>query len=188
MELKKEAFRKCIFNPLDEDFAAKSGRLMVINDNVPMMKFIVAMYDPGSPLRSTYPELDLRAVAAAQVARYDLPEEWMDENMVNAVVEFLKIVNNRTWTMIVSIEQALWEYATRLLLPITKVGAGQDKDTIAAVNMKNATADNMISLDDKLESLLKKFYSDPELEKAAREKGKVSRYSSESIAKALKNR
>jgi hypothetical protein len=78
-----------------------------------------------------------------------------DDRETEVIINFLKIVQNRIWAMIVSIEQTIWEYNLRLLSPISKGESDKDKDLVSAVNMKSKMAEDLGIMNDRLDGYLK---------------------------------
>lgn len=151
------------------------------------MAYIIMVYDPYSPLRKEYSELPLRKKAAAELSGFNLEEAEMDptDEFLNSVIDFLKLVNNRLWASIVSIEAVIWEMIGKLIKPIESVGAGADKDKLAAVNMKPTTANSLVELNNELDKLLIKFYGGDDIIKKKADSRPLGS-DPQSVAKALK--
>lgn len=188
MEFTEKDFSRCLHNPLSEDFFENSDRLQEISPDKRMMAYIIMVYDPKSPMRKEYSELPLRKQAAMELSGWTIPE---DENtmidVTESIVDYLKYVNNRLWSSIVAIESTIWEMIERLFRPIETVGAGEDKDKLAAVNMKTATSGHLVELNNVLDGLITKFCDHDE---GVRESvsNKPMIFSSEAIAAAMKNK
>ena len=134
-----------------------------------VIRYILLMYDINSPLRHHYPELYKRKEHAADLAGYNLDKEDVtglfdfriktddgyepDEELVNLTMKYLKYQNNMVWLMIVSNEQAFYEYNKRVMLP---VDGARDKDILQAVEIKTKI---MQSMDD-IYSRLQKYGRD----------------------------
>lgn len=186
-EFEKEHFKACLHNPLEEDFFHNSDRLQEICSNERTMAYIIMVYDPNSPLRKEYGELPLRKKAAAELSGFNLEEADTDptDEFLNSVIDFLKLVNNRLWASIVSIEAVIWEMTGKLIKPIEMVGAGADKDRLAAVNMKPTTANSLVELNEMLDKLLIKFYGGDDIVKKKADSRPLGS-DPQSVAKALK--
>lgn len=191
MNYTKKDFERCLFNP----FEKVSPRLKELSEDEKLLKYVVALYDPQSPLFKDYPELAIRKQTAALVAGYDviIDNEYLEslyacnnDEETEVVINFLKIVQNRIWAMIVSIEQTIWEYNLRLLSPISKGESDKDKDLVSAVNMKSKMAEDLGIMNDRLDGYLKKFYGDDRLEEKA--EVKQLRFNPQSIASVLKDK
>ena len=127
------------------------------------------MYDINSPLRHHYPELGKRKEFAADLAGYDLmkddvtqlfdfklkdgDEEEPYEELLELTIKYLKYQNNMVWFMIVSNEQAFFEYNRRVMMP---VDGARDKDILQAVEIKTKI---MSSMDD-IYLRLQKYFRD----------------------------
>lgn len=119
-----------------------------------MLRYVLMMYDMRSPLREYYPELDKRKQFAASMAGYDMDkddvtglfdfkvkiegEETTYEELLNVIIKYLKYQNNYMWSMIVSNEQAFYEFNKRVMIP---VDGTRDKDILQAVDIKNKLMD-----------------------------------------------
>lgn len=201
MKFGKKDFDKCLFNPLEELFWFSSKKLQEIGTEV-MVKYVIMMYDPYSPLRREYQDIEERSRVAQDISGYkeytapviesddeddneDVIEEDDSNDITRTIIGYLRLVKSMEWAMIVSIEAAVWELSQRLLQPIKFVGAGQDKDKLAAVNMKSNTVSSMVDMHEKLKSLKLKFYEgDIELQEKAEEVQDI-KYNPQGIAKAM---
>lgn len=108
-----------------------------------LIKYVVYMYDIMSPLRHHYSDVGHRKLEAAVLAGYDPDrEEKLLEGIFNfsddvakfLVSEFLKYLNNKTWAILQSNEEVLWQYNEELLQSITDFKT--DKEKLQALDMK----------------------------------------------------
>lgn len=158
------------------------------------LRYVLFMYDINSPLRSHYPDLAKRKEFAADMAGYDLmkddvttlfefrtkniEDEYVpDEEMIKMIIKYLKYQNNWVWSMIISNEQAFYEYNMRVMMP---VDGTRDKDILQAINIKT----QIMSSQDEIYTRLQRYYKDlsggdSDLEEAIT---KRKRLSPESIA------
>lgn len=148
-----------------------------------VVRYILLMYDQNSPLRHHYPDLFKRKQFAADMAGFNLDKEDVvglfefkvktddgyepDENLIKVTMRYLKYQNNMVWVMIVSNEQAFFEYNKRVMMP---VDGNRDKDILQAVEIKTKIMQSMDDIyqrlqkynrdltggDDKLEEVLTK--------------------------------
>lgn len=189
-------FLSCPFNPLDKSLFVTYPKLKgliygrdakTIDEWEKLMRYIIALYDPGSPLIKDNNDLTVRKQAAAEVAGFDivLENDYLlkiytcdDDDFTEVTVLYLKLYgNSRLWTMIQANLQTFWEYSLRLMTPISR--AEKDKDLVSAVSMKSKMSEDLETINDRIERCLKKFYNgDIELE----EKAKIKRITPESIA------
>lgn len=153
-------FDKCKCNPLLDDFYIDNDALKELGGHQQMM-WVVMVYDPNTPLLKKCQDLDARIKYAEELSGYT-----SDGKESDAIIGYLKIVNSRLWASRCAIETALWEQMKIIITPISEVGAGQDKDRLAAVNMKNSTATSIIELNDMLDALDAKFEMAPAIEKS----------------------
>lgn len=204
MEYKKENFEQCLFNPFDKKILS-IPRLKELSDDEKLLKYIICLYDPKSPLFKEFPDLKARKEQAALIAGYDFAtdEKRLEELFsfqspeiekkfdhegveiipddkktdVDIVMEFLQIVRSREWGTICAIEQTIWEFNQTLLTPIDI--RGRDKDLVSAVNMKSQIVTSLIKLNEELDTLIMKFYgSDDDLKKAQ----SIQRFTPQSVA------
>lgn len=191
-QYKKDDFSKCVINPLDEDFFHKHPKLIQIGEER-LIKYAIACYDPGSPLRVDYPDFARLKEAAADLAGFDLDKDAAylmgvysgeDEIALNTIHEFLRTyIRSRKWAMIVSNEETFWEYNKRLKQPI-KAGRNGDKDDMSAIEKKSKLAADQEVFDARIDKLYQEFFNgDKEMADVAQKK---IRMTPQQIAKALK--
>ena len=135
----------------------------VVDDK--MIRYVILMYDYNSPLRHHYPELGKRKQFAASIAGYDLMKEDVTtlfdfkindepyEELLDIIISYLKYQNNWVWSMIVSNEQAFYEYNRRVMMPVE---GNRDKDILQAINIKT----QIMSSQDDIYQRLQKYYRD----------------------------
>jgi len=130
-----------------------------------MLRYVILMYDVSSPLRQHYPELGKRKEFAASIAGYDLMKDNVvslfdfkvddepNEVLLDIIIKYLKYQNNWVWSMIVSNEQAFYEYNRRVMMPVE---GNKDKDILQAINIKT----QIMSSQDEIYQRLQKYYRD----------------------------
>lgn len=133
-----------------------------------MLRYVLLMYDQQSPLREYYPELGKRKNFAASIAGYDLEKDDVTElfdfkikneedeyvpceAMLELIMKYLKYQNNWIWSMIISNEQAFYEFNQRVMMP---VDGSRDKDILQAVNIKT----QIMQSQDDIAQRLKKYF------------------------------
>lgn len=176
----EKEFTKCFYNPMAKDIFSTYPRL---NELLPkevdeedklfaekerLVRYILALYDPQSPIVKEYPDLTSRKLAAADIAGYHAvkEQELLDiifacdsEYMVSIIVSFLRnIVQSRLWASIQADEQTFWEFISRMLLPIAK--DNKDKDMVSAVAMKTKLSEDKEGIAVQLEKNWQKFFAD----------------------------
>lgn len=134
------------------------------------LRYVLLMYDVNSPMRNHYPDLHKRKEFAASVAGYDLMKDDVttlfdfkqkneedeyepNEELLGVIVKFLKYQNNWVWSMIVSNEQAFYEYNMRVMMPVE---GNKDKDILQAINIKT----QIMTSQDEIYQRLQKYYKD----------------------------
>src|ERR1017187_9849040 len=124
-----ESFKDCLFNPLHKDVLKKYPVLSEVSTNERLLKYILCLYDPKSPLIRDYRNnVANRKREAARLAGYDLSKDvkfledlysFQNKIAASSAIVFLRDhIHNMLWTMIVSHEQTFYEYNERLLKPV----------------------------------------------------------------------
>ncbi len=194
MAFNEKDFTGCKHNPLVKDILKSYPRLEELIANTTefsrddwgrLLKYIIATYDPASPLIKEYTVLPKRKQAAAILAGYNIHTEDKFLNEIYACTheEFTRVVNSylkdygdsRLWAMIVSSLELFWEFNLRIITPIQE---DRDKDLVAAVNMKSKMSEETEKIHERIERLTKQFYGDDQLQ----EETKKIRKTPESIA------
>lgn len=169
----EKEFSKIEFNPtIKKNLTVAYPKLKelvgLVDDK--QIRYIILMYDINSPLRNHYPDLFKRKEFAADLAGYDLmkddvttlfdfkikneEDEYVpDEDMLKLIIKYLKYQNNWVWSMIVSNEQAFYEYNLRVMSP---VDGARDKDILQAINIKT----QIMTSQDEIYQRLQKYYRD----------------------------
>ena len=175
-------FRKCRFNPLEEDFWVSATELHSMGGER-LMKWVIMVYDPGSPLIKKHPDLGDRKLEAEVLSGHLSDNDHLE---AEAVTSFLRLINKRRWASTMAIENALWEMIEMIQKPVEEVGAGQDKDKLAASNMKKTTAENIVALNCMLDQLYSEF--DPQEEAAKADVPEDTNLTAEGYAKKLREK
>lgn len=135
----EKEFANCAFNPMTKgritrnypklvDILKPEDRTQPHIDR--LLKYIIALYDPQSPLIYQEKELKFRKIAAAEVAEFNdeidaellsKMYEGKDELTVRVTILYLKkFVKNRTWAMIQSAEAAFWTATEKLMTSVSE--------------------------------------------------------------------
>lgn len=189
MNYTEEHFKNCPFNPFEENLFKKYHRITEIVpaqveleefdedevikkalniDDEMVCRYVIALYDPKSPLPKSESNLLRRKEIAAEIAGFDLVDdkEQVEELISCRYPKAVFMIHNylRTfsksmeWSLITSLEESFWEYTTRLKQPVT-VGKA-DKDLIAAVTAKTQLANDAKEILDMYRNEIAKFYQD----------------------------
>ena len=167
--------------------------------NDKMLRYVILMYDMNSPLREYYPEVSKRKQFAASIAGYDLNKEDVtplfdfkikidDEEvpydyLLNLIVKYLKYQNNYVWSMIVSNEQAFYEFNKRVMLP---VDGNRDKDILQAITIKTQIMTAQDEIVQRLQKYLRQLTGeDEQLEESITKRKRIR---PEDIANVQSNR
>lgn len=215
MSYTAESFKNCYFNPFHIELFETYPRLrsIVVEDDhvaademegetdnhirVPaekLVRYIIALYDPKSPLIKGESNLLRRKELAASIAGFDVDKEedlleivydCKYEHVVLMIQNFLRdFVKSMEWAMLVSYESAFWEFQSRLMQPIDR--GDKDKDLIKAISDKTKLSKDLKELQEMFEAAKDKFYgNDDVLIKAA---NKISRYTPEGVAAFAKEK
>jgi hypothetical protein len=113
-------------------------------DSERAIRYLLLMYDKGSPFVTYYADLRQRKESVAVYVGYD-PErdearleelyDLDDERFVDMLLAFLKGQNWLKWSLLVSNEQTFYEYQRSVLRRVTNYKT--DKDRLTAVQVKS---------------------------------------------------
>jgi len=145
-----------------------------------LAKYVVLTYDPDSPFRTKYPNLDKRKLEVAVYVGYDLVkdadrlEEIMDFKspiVADMVYEFLltQPKNAKLWMLIISSEETFYEFQRALQSGIKYTP--NDKDKLQTIAIKDKLLDSSENILSRLDTLYKKMFEETEIiEKAQRQR------------------
>jgi hypothetical protein len=158
------------------DFKGKKGNIL---------RYVIAMYDPASPLIKNHQLLPSRQAMAAKVAGFDDndndlkflfelsdEEQFIPELIVNYLQEYS---NSMAYAGMVANEAVYWEYVRRMM----RFEAGADDDT-----MKSKMGDELSKIQDRVEAARKRFFGDDEKLRETMQQLKRKKNSPESWARA----
>jgi len=132
-----------------------------------VIRYIIYMYDSKSPLAKYFTDITRRKEESASLAGFDLVKNKsrlellfdLEEDLVGRmVVDFLRYQNNRLWSMIISNEQAFYEF-TKTLLTLVRSEKG-DKDKLQAVQVKTKLMEDLDAVNDRLNKYYDQLYGD----------------------------
>lgn len=168
---------------IDKDFpelfrSAEFKKLRLRPDYQKLIKYIVFLYDKGTPLTNEY-QSDLRArkdAAAIEAGYQKIDGKWsddlqkmmdaQDQDGVAAIMQFLKVQRNNVWIEINVTEQELYEFQTLRFAAIASPGktkgkkAAPGKEIYEAANKKDSLKEACDSRIKYLEGLYVQFYGD----------------------------
>lgn len=135
-----------------------------------LIKYICYLYDPNSPLKEFFPDMSRRKEQAAILAGFDLEDNstkdivsdmmsLKNKGVLLMIDEYLRFVNSRTWSMIVSNEETFYEYQSKLL---RSVEAERDKDLLQALQIKGKIMEDLDNINERLEKYYLKLYAGDE--------------------------
>ena len=137
------------------------------NDIEKLIKYIMYMYDKYSPRREMYQELEERKTECALLSGYKESKDkkilkelfnLTDKRACKLISSFLKFQNHKTWAMLLSNEEVLWQYQQELLRPITDFR--QDKEKLQALDIKSKLMNECDSMIKRIEGYENKIYGD----------------------------
>jgi len=167
-EYNRMEFNPVVKKPLTSVYPKLKEVVGSVDDK--QIRYILLMYDQNSPLRNHYPDLFKRKEFAASIAGYDLMKDDVttlfefrqkneedeyepNEELLGVIMKYLKYQNNWVWSMIVSNEQAFYEYNMRVMMPVE---GNKDKDILQAINIKT----QIMTSQDEIYQRLQKYYKD----------------------------
>lgn len=174
MSYTAKSFEKCLFNPMDLSPELDELRPdCEHSENV--LKYILCLYDPKSPLIKDNKNITQRKQEAARLAGFDLEKdsEFLDglytfsnKAAVESTCLFLrKYVNEMLWSTIVVHEQMYYEYHSRLMASIEEVDTNQ-KDVYSTVVLKEKLREGLIAIYRDLQAFYKEMYPEEALREA----------------------
>lgn len=178
MKYKKDQFYACSFNPLVEgpirntypDLNEIVDPEWPIDDTLEsLLRFVIMVYDPKSPLVKTETDLNHRKDVAFELAGIDDEDlrmtiathnhEFVPELIGRYLVRFAK---SKEWAAICACEYCYWESIRKLMEPIS---AKDTKGELEAVQKKAAIKEEMDRDIARLDKYYEKFFGgDSELE------------------------
>lgn len=136
-----------------------------------VIRYVIYCYDPKSPLIDLYVDLKRRKESAAEYAGFErnkktgkFPDEVnaimaLENTAVNDMIFcYLKLINNRVWTQIVTNEQLFDEYSRLLMAPVGN--ASDDKKLLEAANVKAKLREECKLISTDLDKLYKDLFGD----------------------------
>lgn len=170
MNYEKKHFGNCLFNPMEKDLFGTYPELKKLTNNEKMMRYIIAMYDPKSPIVSQNRDPVMRKRIAAEFAGYDMVQDRSKlEEIYNLKTEYVRTIivrfmtefaYPREWFMLQANEATYFEYGARMMEPITKDDNTKEKDELAAINIKSKLSEDMEKLNERIEKGYKKLFGD----------------------------
>lgn len=163
MNYKKEQFNRCQFNPVG-DILENHPELEVVSKDEKLLRYIIALYDPNSPLVSQFKDIGTRKKIAAEFAGYVLDDikdilNLKDPEFLSSLMRFFtEFAYPREWFMICANEQTFYEFGERMMQPI-KV-QDKEKDEISAIAVKTKLSEDMQDINSRIEGLYKKMFGE----------------------------
>jgi hypothetical protein len=183
----EQDFKACAFNPMKAELYDSYPKLEAIMGGLVaderVIRYIIMMYDPGSPLIQAEPALDKRknrALILADLMMHNtLPEELKEltnDIHVQAIIVYLfNFTNSRLWQRVVVNEQLYEEYCKRLMQPvrssnnvsisgddgatIKKGMIVQEKDELTAYTIKGKLREELDAIGAALDGYYKQLFA-----------------------------
>jgi len=165
------------------------------------IRYLILIYDKNSPLKKYYPNLKKRKELAADIAGFNtetdlssiydftiertIPavieadevieeeriERIVNEKLIKALSSYLAYQNSRLWAMIVTNEQAFYEYQEKVM---SSVSITDDKDALSAISIKTKLLEAMDAIHKRLEAYYIEFTGDDKAVEAAIGRKKIT--------------
>lgn len=179
-----EKFDECLLNPVTSSDAEieqelRAGKLSNVFDqeildmdrHIMLIRYIICIYDGKTPLRSTYPDLNERKQAAADIVGYQPEDEFLEElfNLSNPIVSkavycLAKERSSKTLLLLVTNEELFYSINKNVLNDVTEYKSSKEIEEAMAKKIVNLEkAEKILANIDKLETKL--FNSEKEAEK-----------------------
>lgn len=180
----EKTFQQCAFNPFcEEKMTAHYDKLNTIiepswNEDPNLdsiIRYVIAAYDPKSPIVINERDLNYRKTAAAEIAMFDLEDTELMDSIYNCEHPILfeltmrylqRFAKSKEFAAICAVEFKFWESIRKLMKPLDD--DVKDKDLLAAVQMKATVSDEIEKDIARLDKYYKQFFGDDELEKKAK--------------------
>ena len=152
------------------------------------LRYIMFLYDTSSPLIKKFSNFEDRKKNAMDCAVWgDVPLKWIvdvlnnrDESVVEMIIEFLRVQDDKLWSSIMTNEELFLEYTKTLFKPIELIAS--DKDLIQATTIKEKIREAQLKVRQELKGLYEEFYNgDKKLEDVV----KGRKFSPEYLAKRV---
>jgi hypothetical protein len=187
---KKEQISSMIINPLcDGDILDFYPNLQtIVPKSLPgtsnldkQIRFLAWVYDYNSPAVKEYSDITRRKIWAKQ-------EVGMTTNAnYELTINFLtKVINNRVWTLICSLESTFIEYTERVNKKIEDDDTGKEIDILKAVEIKNKLLTQMHDMIEKIDNLYSRLFAGDDSLKEEFDERNV--FTPESVAQQIKKR
>lgn len=169
---KKKDFDHCFFNPMTEQGMIQAyPRLQEIlipeydrADLDRMLRYIIMMYDPKSPLVYNERDIKNRRNVAADLAGLtgelilDSVFQFTHDYLADLTFSYLqRFVKSKEWAAIIALEFTYWEAVKKLLEPIKDKNS---RNVLISVQLKSAIKLEMLGDIDKLDGLYKTFFGE----------------------------
>lgn len=175
MNYTEKHFSRCAVNPLVKDLFQEYPDLIELTRDVKLLKYVICVYDPGSPFVLQVRDVMTRKQLAAQFAGFNLStdEKFLDDvyrlkdkTARSVAMSYLKEKSfPREWMMIVANESTFIEYFDRMIEPISKatdVTAGnpavKETDEMNAIEKKAKLSAHMDMLSERIEKGYRRMF------------------------------
>lgn len=161
-------------------------------DRNKIIRYISLYYDPSSPLQSEYQDIKARKEAAVELAGFERDKKgfWSDDvqfvmdmvdndhfSIAEMVCEFLRLVNDKTWSLLIVNEAMFWEYTQMLMEDIR---GKSTKERLEAANVKTKLREELKAIAADSEVYMKKIFGEEE-KVAEMAKEKLKRITPENV-------
>lgn len=142
-----------------------------------LLRYIIMVYDPKSPLVNSERDLNFRKGIAAELAEIETGDEYAESifscnlpGLVETIGKFLvRFIKSKEWAAICAYEYKFWEAIRLLMQPIASDKS--DREQLDAANKKDVLSASIDEGLTKLESYYRNFFGEDEaLEKRAKKR------------------
>lgn len=144
-----------------------------IIDKDKLIRYIVLMYDKGSPLVKRFSNLDQRKKEAFAIAGYtaldpilETYKEFKVPEFTEMVTEFLIYQSDYAWMMLISNEQTFYEFQKTLLQESAMIR--NDKDKISAIASKAKLMEESENMVSRIETYRKQIFVEDKVIEASK--------------------
>jgi len=129
---------------------------------VPIIKYVVLLYDLKSPMRLKIPDINLRKEECAEMAELktgtDKIFDLSHDNILGYINSYLRFQSSKVWAILTANEEVLWQYQRELLTPI--VNFKNDKDKLQALEIKSKLMNECDAIIKRIDAYEDKIFGD----------------------------
>lgn len=187
---KKEQVNSMIINPLvvGDIISVYPNLQTIVPKTLPgtsnldkQIRYLSWVYDYNSPAVKEYSDITRRKAWAKHEVGMS-----SDANYELTISFLTKVINNRVWTLICSLESTFIEYTERVNKKIEDDDTGKEIDILKAVEIKNKLLTQMHDMIEKIDNLYSRLFANDDSLKDEFDERNV--FTPESVAQQIKKR